>query len=101
LAGALKIALVIELVDRRVGRVAVGEVVGELKRADPRLDPLRSVLACCRRTPLRLHFLGVAWVRYGGDREHSERSRGGAGQQRDRVSTIGFHRISPITEQRS
>jgi len=34
----LKIALVVELLDGGVGRIAVGEVVGELERADARLD---------------------------------------------------------------
>jgi hypothetical protein len=41
----LKITLVIELLDRRVGWETVGEVVGKLERADARLDLLRSVLA--------------------------------------------------------
>jgi hypothetical protein len=42
----LKITLVIELLDRFVGRIAVGEVVGELERADARLDCLQFVLVC-------------------------------------------------------
>jgi hypothetical protein len=49
----LKIALVVQVVDRRVGRVAAGEVVRELEPADARLDLLRWV-------PVRWHrFLSL------------------------------------------
>jgi hypothetical protein len=40
----LKITLVITLADRRIGWIAIGEVVGELKRADARVDFLRYVV---------------------------------------------------------
>ena len=40
LAGALKVAFIIELLDRFLGRVAVGKVVGELQLADVAIDGL-------------------------------------------------------------
>jgi hypothetical protein len=60
LASALKIALVIELLDGRVGRIAVGEVVCKLERANSRLDPLRSGLDSCRHG--LISFVVFGWI---------------------------------------
>src|SRR6185436_18012253 len=45
LASALKITLVVELLDGGAGRESVGEVVCELESAHARLDRLRAFLA--------------------------------------------------------
>src|SRR6185295_18578977 len=57
LTGALKVALVIELLHRRVGGKAVGEIVRELERADARLDRLWCLLDGCHGTSPQSPFI--------------------------------------------
>src|SRR4029077_1104623 len=73
------------------GRIAVGEVVGELERADARLDLLRAALACRRHTAAGLYLLRMARICCAGDSEYPKHGRGGASQQRDGLATIGSH----------
>ena len=80
LAGALKITLVIKRLHGCVGRIAVGEVVSELERADVRLDLLQSDLACRFDTSRRPCFLSVTKVCQAGGREYSKRSWGATRQ---------------------
>jgi hypothetical protein len=58
LTGALRVALVVELLHRRISRVPVGKVVGEFERADARVDRLWSVLAGRHGTPQAFSISG-------------------------------------------